>query len=133
MWILLLALLLPPLSVALIGSQFIEIPDRTIWVVFLSLPIPIILLSFPKSYMVDERELLIQGWYYRLRIDRETIISCKPVSSLRAMLHPGSLFCSDPHKALKIDRTKGCSLIISPSQPSVFLEFISKTPADEKR
>lgn len=132
MWVLLVALLLPALAVALVGSNYVNIPHKTLWVLLLASPVLFVIVSLPKSYTISNDELRIQGWYYRFRIHRSTIVSCEPMKPVKAILHPGSIFCSDPSTALKISRKKGYSPVISPRNPELFMRILRQDPEDEK-
>jgi hypothetical protein len=121
LWILLLAFLIPPCAVAFFGNLAGGIPHQKLWVTLLGIPIPAMLLSLPRKYTIDQKRLTISGFLYRKRIPIEEIESIAPIPTFRALLHPGSLFCSDPSRALKLVRKKGRILVISPTDPAPFL------------
>jgi hypothetical protein len=89
--------------------------------ILLGLPIPLVLLSLPRSYTIDKKHLTISGFLYRKRIPREDIEAVESIGTLKALVHPGSLFCSNPAQALKLVRKKGRILVISPTDPGPFL------------
>lgn len=121
LWLLLLGFLVPPCAVAFIGNSLGGIPHQTLWVILLGLPIPLVLLFLPRSYTIDEKHLTVSGFLYKKRIPREDIAGVEPIGTLKALLHPGSLFCSDPARALKLVKKKGRILVISPTDPAPFL------------
>ncbi len=121
LWLLLLGFLIPPCAVTFIGNSLGGIPHQTLWAILLGLPIPLVLLSLPRSYTIDKKHLTISGFLYRKRIPREDIEAVESIGTLKALLHPGSLFCSNPAQALKLVRKKGRILVISPTDPGPFL------------
>jgi hypothetical protein len=121
LWIMLLGFLLPPCAVAFIGNALGGLPHQTLWVILLGLPIPLVLLALPRSYTIDDRYLTVAGFLYKKRVPLENIASVEPIGTLRALLHPGSLFCSDPSRALKLTQELGRILVISPTDPKPFL------------
>jgi len=121
LWLLLLGFLIPPCAVALIGNSLGGLPHQTLWVVLLGLPIPLVLLSLPRSYTIDQRHLTIAGFFYEKKIPLADIQVVEPMGTFKALLHPGSLFCSDPSRALKLVQKKGRVLVISPTDPQPFL------------
>jgi hypothetical protein len=121
LWILLMGFLIPPCAVAFIGNLKGGIPNQALWVILLGIPIPLVLLSLPRMYTIDSRHLTISGFLYKKRIPLEEIESVEPVKTHQALSHPGSLFCSDPARALKLVRKPGRTLIISPTDPAPFL------------
>ena len=96
LWLLLLGFLIPPCVVAFIGNSLGGLPHQTLWVIVLGLPIPLVLLSLPRSYTIDKKHLTISGVLYRKRILLEDIAAVEPIGTFKALLHPGSLFCSNP-------------------------------------
>ena len=121
LWLLLLGFLIPPCVVAFIGNSLGGLPHQTLWVIVLGLPIPLVLLSLPRSYTIDKKHLTISGVLYRKRILLEDIAAVEPIGTFKALLHPGSLFCSNPALALKRVRKKGRILVISPTDQGPFL------------
>ena len=121
LWLLLLGFLIPPCAVAFIGNSIGGLPHQTLWVILLGLPIPLVMLSLPRSYTIDSEHLTISGFVYRVRVPLGEIRSVKPIGTLRALLHPGSLFCSNPARALRLVRNRGRILVISPTDPEPFL------------
>jgi len=117
----LLGFLVPPCAVAFIGNAMGGLPHQTLWVILLGLPIPMVLLALPRSYTIDDRHLTVVGFFYKKRIPLQNITAVKPIGTFRALLHPGSLFCSDPSRALKISQKQGRVLVISPNDPGPFL------------
>jgi hypothetical protein len=125
LWIVLGGFLLPPTAVTFIGNQIGPFPHQTLWVILLGLPIPILLLSLPRKYRIESNHLAIVGLFYRLRVPEEEISAVVPVPAWVALVHPGSMFCSDPSCALKLVRTRGRNLIISPRNPEPFFAMVS--------
>jgi hypothetical protein len=121
LWLLLLGFLIPPFAVAFIGNAVGGLPHQTLWIILLGLPIPLVLLALPRSYTIDGRHLTIAGFVYKKRVLLENIASVEPIGTFKALLHPGSLFCSDPSRALKLVQKKGRILVISPTDPKPFL------------
>ena len=119
-WAMLACFLLPPALVTLIGNNWVVIPHQTLWVILLGVPIPLILLTLPRRYAIDPQHLTITGFIYRVRIPRQDILSITPIGTLRALFHPGSMYCSDPARALRITRRTRRELIISPAEPGPF-------------
>jgi hypothetical protein len=128
MWLLLSAFLLPPALVAFAGAMTYPLPHQTLWVILLGCPIPLILISLPKEYLLDETTLHIRGWLYHLSIARAEILSVQRIPAGKALIHPRSMYCSDPSKALLITYSlktgkRQKSLIISPQDPVPFLSI----------
>ena len=121
LWLLFAALLIPPTVIALMGRYGLIVSHQKLWVILLGLPIPVILLTLPRKYIIAANELRIIGFFYRLRIPFDSIRSLTPISTGRALVHPGSIFCTNPAQALKLERRKGSTLIISPKDPGPFL------------
>jgi len=121
LWLLLAALLIPPAVISLMGRYGLIVSHQKLWVLLLGIPIPVILLTLPRKYLLEDNELKIIGFFYRLRIPFESIRSLSPISTGRALVHPGSIFCTNPGRALKLERSKGSTLIISPRDPGPFL------------
>ena len=121
LWFLLLGFLIPPCAVVFIGNSLGGLPHQTLWTILLGLPIPLVLLALPRSYTVDDRHLTVAGFFYKKRIPLQNIAAVEPIGTLRALLHPGSLFCSDPSRALKLTQKQGRVLVISPNDPKPFL------------
>jgi hypothetical protein len=107
--------------VAFIGNALGGLPHQTLWIILLGLPIPLVLLALPRSYTIDDRHLTVAGFMYKKRVSLENIAAVEPIGTFRALLHPGSLFCSDPSRALKLTQKKGRILVISPTDPEPFL------------
>lgn len=125
-WLLLSAFLLPPALVVFFGTMTSPLPHQTLWVILLGCPIPIILMSLPREYRLDDTTLHIRGWLYHLSIARENIMTVQHASAWKAFIHPRSMYCSDPSKALLVvyktkNGRKTKSLVISPQNPAPFL------------
>ena len=121
LWLLLLGFLIPPCAVAFIGNTLGVIPHQTLWVILLGLPIPLVLLTLPRRYTIDKKQLTISGFLYKKRIFLEDIEAVESIGTLKALLHPGSLFCSNPARAITLVRKTGRILVISPTAPGPFL------------
>ena len=130
MWVLLACFLLPPALVTWVGNQMGGIPHQTLWVVLLCLPGVLMLLSLPRYYKLTPDKLIIAGLFYKLRIPLDSIVTVRPVSTARALMHPGSIFCSDPGRAILIERKGHFSLFISPSKPEAFLASLAPAEPD---
>ncbi|MBN2494417.1 MAG: PH domain-containing protein [Deltaproteobacteria bacterium] len=126
MWVLLFCFLLPPAGVTLVGNATGALPHQTLWVVLLSCPVFVILITLPRRYEIHADRLAIVGVYYRYRIPFDDLSEIRAISPGRALLHPGSLFCSDPGKALALDRLSRRTLVISPSDPESFRKVIEQ-------
>jgi len=122
-WVLLAAMLLPPALVTFIDRLGINVPHQRLWVILLGIPIFLIILSLPRKYLLDERRLSIVGLWYKLRVPLENIRSVSPTTAGEALVYPGSIFCTDPSRAIKIVRQKGITLVISPRAPEPFLKI----------
>jgi hypothetical protein len=120
-WVMFLGFLAPAALVVYVGHQVGPLPHQTLWVLLMGLPALILLLSLPRSYTLDQERLTIHGLLYRVRIPRERIRRVRRVGPGRALVSLGSVFCSDPARALAIERDRGLTLIISPRQPEPFL------------
>ena len=123
-WILWLALggfLIPPVLMILYGIWMEPLPYQQLWIVLLLAPIPLIVFSLPRHYRLDASALVVVGSFYRVNIPRAEIERIQPISIGKALLHPGSLFCSDPAKALLIERKARRALVISPENTAPFL------------
>ncbi|HUU01114.1 MAG TPA: hypothetical protein VM425_06740 [Myxococcota bacterium] len=125
-WIMLATFLIPPAAVAYLEGQSFRIPHPMLWEILLGLPIFVMLLTFPRCYRLSERELSIVGFFYRVRIPKEEILSLEPTSFVDAFIKPGSIFCTNPRRALILKRRKGCDLVISPGDPAPFLESVGR-------
>jgi hypothetical protein len=121
LWLLLAGFLSPPCMLACLAHFIGGIPHLTLWIILLELPIPLVLLSLPRRYSIDQKHLTISSYLYRKRIPIEEIVSVEPIDPRQALLHPGSLFCSNPARALKLVRKQGRILVISPTDPAPFL------------
>ena len=127
-WILLSAFLLPPALVTFVGANSNPLPHQTLWVILLGCPIPLIFVSLPREYRLDDTTLHVRGWLYHLRIARAEILSVQRITAWKALIHPRSMCCSDPAKALLITYTvnqgkRQKSLVISPQNPAPFLSI----------
>jgi hypothetical protein len=118
-----LGFLVPPALLVWFGRTLGPLPYQSVWLVLLGLPAVLMLAMLPRRYTLDAEALVIQGSFYRLRVPRAHIRAVRPVSTLRALLYPGSMFCSDPGRALIVERARGMRLIISPSRPGPFLDL----------
>jgi hypothetical protein len=131
-WIMLAAFLIPPAVVAYLEGQGFQIPHPLLWEILLGLPVFVMLLTFPRCYRLSDREFCIVGFFYRVRIPVDEILSLGPSSFADALIKPGSIFCTNPARALILKRRKGFDLLISPNDPSLFMEKIGRTRgADE--
>jgi len=129
MWVMLAAFLIPPALVAYLGRYVVPIPHQTLWVILLGSPFPLILLSLPRKYALDGRQLQITGLFYRVRVPLAEIEQIEPITTGRALFHPGSMYCADPQKALKLTRKKGRALVISPTDRERFLLLVKGDPS----
>ena len=120
-WLLLAGLLIPPAGVTFLGRLLQPIPHQTSWVIALGVPAVIMLLSLPRRYKLDAEQMTIEGFVYRVRIPLKQIVRVKPVGLGRGLMHPGSVFCSDPARALLVERKGKRALVISPADPRPFL------------
>jgi len=125
-WIMLAAFLIPPAAIAYLVGQGFKIPHPLLWEIMLGLPIFVMLLTFPRCYRLSEREFSIVGFFYRVRVPKEAILSLGPASFADALIKPGSIFCTNPRRALILKRRKGCDLLISPRDPAPFLKGIGR-------
>jgi len=130
MWLLLAGFLIPPSLVTLVGNLLGSIPHQRLWVILLGIPIPLMLLSLPRFYTLDAEQLTISGLFYRYRLQRKQILAVRRVGIGRALVHPGSVFCSDPGRALMIERAGRLPVVISPQEPAPFLALASSTEDD---
>lgn len=124
-WLMLACFLIPPAMVTLIGNNWVDIPHQTLWVVLLGAPIPLVLLTLPRRYVLDGHQFVISGFVYRVRVAREDILSVESIGTLRALSHPGSVFCSDPSRALRIVRREKRPLVVSPGDPAMVAALTS--------
>ena len=83
----------------------------------------------PRKYILGNRLLTISGLFYRVRIPVSEITAIEPISTARAMFHPGSMYCADPQKALVLTRKKGRPLVISPSDHGRFIALLKGDPS----
>lgn len=121
MWLLLACFLIPPAVVTVIGNMVGTIPNQRLWVILLGVPIPLLLFSMPRRYTLGPEGLTITGLFYRFRVPRAQIKSVERVGMGRALVYPGSVFCSDPGRALLIERSGKLNLVISPRLAEPFL------------
>lgn len=117
----LLGFLIPPCAVAFIGNAMGGLPHQTLWIILLGLPISLVLFALPRSYTIDEKHLTVTGFLYKKRVPLQNIAAVESIGTLRALLHPGSLYCSDPARALRVVQKQGRILVISPTDPKPFL------------
>ena len=138
MWLLLAAFLIPPAAVTLVGNISGALPHQTLWVILLGSPVFLILITLPRRYELSAETLCIYGVFYKKRIALAEVSGLKRLSKLKATLHPGSMYCSDPATALAIERQGRRSLVISPRDPAAFearlliLSASGKKPAPEE-
>ncbi len=131
MWLMLLALVLPPAFLVLL-QRLGPVPVATRpWVVLLCLPFFLVLLSLPRRYRLNGRQLVIEGLFYRKRIPREQIVSARRIGSAAALVSLGSVFCSDPGRAIELQRRRGRALVISPRRPELFLAALPAGDRDQ--
>jgi hypothetical protein len=130
MWLMLIGFLVPPALVTYLGIHVVYIPHHILWIILLGCPFPLILLSLPRKYTLDRDRLLISGFFYRIRVPIADIVKVEPITSFRALLHPGSMFCTDPQNALKLTRKKGRALIVSPREQEAFLRILAFEKGD---
>lgn len=123
MWLLLMGLLLPPIGVTLVGNELGTIPNQSTWIVVLFVPFFLILLTMPRHYRLVGDVLVITGLVYRKRVRRDQVREIRTISPVHALTLLGSVFCSNPSKALIVERTDGFRLVISPSNPTPFLAW----------
>jgi hypothetical protein len=121
MWVLLACFLIPPALVTYLGNYLVPIPHQMLWVILLGCPFPVILLSLPRKYILDQEKLTISGLFYRIRVPYDHVVKIERITTFKALLHPGSIYCADPQRALMLTRTKGRALVISPTEPDRFL------------
>ena len=132
MWALLAGFLLPPALVTWAGNQMGGIPHQSLRVVLLCLPGVLMLLSLPRYYKLTPDKLIIAGLFYKLRVPLDSIVAVSKVGTGRALMHPGSIFCSDPGRAILIERKGRFSLFISPSKPDAFLASLAPADSDQE-
>lgn len=121
MWFLLGCLLVPPAVVTFLGNVLGPIPHQRLWIVLLGIPFPLLFVAMPRKYFISGEELVVKGFLYRLRVPASSIISVDAIGRLKALLAPGSIFCSDPARALLIKRKGKMALVISPRNKEPFL------------
>ena len=129
LWLTLGGFLIPPVLMILYGIWMEPLPYQQLWIVLLLAPIPLIVFSLPRHYRLDASALVVVGSFYRVNIPRAEIERIQPISIGKALLHPGSLFCSDPAKALLIERKARRALVISPENTAPFLAANPRSPA----
>lgn len=127
MWFLLAGFLIPPAVVTFLGRMVGGLPHQTLWVILIGLPLPVLLFSMPRRYLIRNGQLIIQGLFYKIRIPVTDIRSIAPVSTVRAMVHITSFLCSDPGRALLLRRDDGFDLVFSPRDPAPFLALAPPT------
>ncbi|NMB75554.1 MAG: hypothetical protein GYA21_10550 [Myxococcales bacterium] len=125
LWLVLFCFLIPPAVVALIGSRLGGIPHQNLYVILLGLPIPLGVLSLPRRYVLDEEEFRIEGLFYKVRVPRAQIRGLTRVTAAVALLHPASMFCSDPSAAYRLERRGRRGLIVSFKDPRPFLDALT--------
>ncbi len=123
MWLLLLFLLVPAGLMAFLSTNSSEFFSKKVLIILLSIPMPLILFSLPRRYELQNKNLIIVGYLYRIKVPLDSIIKVEDIPMIQALLTLGSVFCSDPARALKISRKNGRPLIISPTNPEPFLKF----------
>ncbi len=87
----------------------------------LGLPIPLLLVLMPRRYSIKGDLLVISGFLYRISVPLSSIVSVQAVGKMKALLAPGSIFCSDPSNALLVKRKGKMALVISPRKKEPFL------------
>jgi hypothetical protein len=123
MWLLLLAMMIPAGALVWIGNSYGGFENQKIFVIILSLPMPLVLFSLPRKYILDGDQLKIIGFFYRIVVDKKDIAEIAPVSAWQAVLSLNAIYCSDPTKAIKITKRVGRNLIISPQQSDPFIKW----------
>jgi hypothetical protein len=131
MWLMLICLLVPPAVVTYLAQAGFTIPHQTLWVILLGVPFFVILFTLPRKYQMNQHEIRIVGFYYRVKIPLEDVVSLQPVSAAQALVHPGSVFCTDPGRAWKLTRRSGRTFLISPRVPAPFVERIESLSNSE--
>jgi len=121
LWGMLSLLLVPPIALTLIGNSLGGFPHQTLWVILLGLPFPLTVLMLPRKYTLDNRQLSVIGVFYRIRVPRDQITAVERMAVGLALIHPSSIFCSDPARALRVRRQDRRPLIISPRNSEPFL------------
>ncbi len=124
MWFLLLLLAVPPGVLAAARRAMGEAGPSVALIVVFFLPFFVMLLVLPRRYRLDGSALTIEGLFYRKRIPVEKIRAVRRAGLWPALTRLGSVYCSDPSKALEVQVEGGGSVIISPSEPEEFAKRV---------
>lgn len=85
----------------------------------------------PRGYQIySDRLRIVLGWPFAWNIPLHTIKEARSTSGWKAFAYNGVRFATSSKDVVEITRTKGCNLVISPSNTDVFLEQLSRAVKD---
>ena len=82
-------------------------------------------LVMPRRYQIySDKVRIVLGWPLAWNIPFTTIREARPASRASAFAYNGVRFATSSRGVVEIRRSKGCNVVISPSNKDVFLEQV---------
>lgn len=98
-------------------------------ILFASLIVILILywLIMPRKYEIHEDRLKIVLGAFSYSIELKSISEVKRTESWKVLAYKGIRFVTSAKSAVEIKRKRGKSILISPSNPELFIEVLQRT------
>lgn len=90
-------------------------------------------LILPRKYEIHEDRIKIVMGAFSYTVELKSISEVKRAESWKVFAYKGIRFATSAKNAVEIKRKKGVSILISPSNPELFIEILQRTMSDAMR
>ena len=87
----------------------------------------------PRAFELwPDRVRIVLGWRWGLNIPLDTIAEVQPARGVATFVHWGAGFATSFKTAVRIRRTKGMTIVLSPDNPAQFIESVRSAQANAR-
>ncbi len=83
--------------------------------------------ALPRAFEVwPDRVRIVLGWRWGMSIPLDTIAEVQPAGGVATFVHWGARFATSFKTAVRIRRTTGMTIVLSPDNPAQLIESVSR-------
>ena len=130
LWLVFIVVLLLPLGRA--GLLVAADEFQWAWVMLgvTGLTLLVLWSALPRAYELwPDRIRIVLGWSWGLSIPLSTITEVLPAPGVAPWIRLGAMFATSFKTPVRIKRTKGMTIVLSPDNPERFIESVRKALA----
>ena len=127
LWLVLIGVLLLPLGRAGFLLAAGELQLTLAMVVVAGLALLALWSGLPRAFELwPDRIRIVLGWRWGLNIPLDTIAEVQPAPGVATFVRWGAMFATSFKTAVRIRRTTGMTIVLSPENPAQFIESVRR-------